>query len=89
MKKKAINQRPKFHFERGQTQNKICPLITKEMTIGEVIKKYPKTIFVFIDYELHCLGCPMAIPETIEQAANLHRLDLKKFLVDLNKAIKK
>jgi len=63
--------------------------ITKEMTIGEVIKKYPKTAFVFIDYGLHCVGCPMAIPETIEEAAKLHRIDLKKFLEDLNKAIKK
>lgn len=63
--------------------------ITKEMTIAEVLKKYPKTAFVFLDYGLHCIGCPMAAPETIEEAAKLHRLDLKKFLKDLNKAIKK
>jgi len=60
--------------------------ITKEMTIGEVIKKYPKTVFVFIDYGLHCVGCPMATPETIEEAVKLHQIDLKKFLKDLNKA---
>jgi len=64
-------------------------VITKEMTIGEVIKKYPKTVFVFIDYGLHCVGCPMALPEMIEEAVKLHQLDLKKFLKDLNKAIKK
>ena len=63
--------------------------ITKEMTIGEVIKKYPKTVFVFIDYGLHCVGCPIALRETIEEAAKLHQVDLKKFLVDLNKATKK
>lgn len=63
--------------------------ITKEMTIGEVLKKYPKTAFVFIDYGLHCVGCPMAMPETIEEAAKLHQIDLKKFLKDLNKAVKK
>lgn len=58
------------------------------MTIGQVIKKYPKTIFVFIDYGLHCVGCPMAQieqGETIEEAAKLHQIDLKKFLKDLNK----
>ncbi len=59
--------------------------ITKEMTIGEVIKRYPKTAFVFIDYGLHCVGCPMAKPETIEEAVGFHRIDLKKFLEDLNK----
>lgn len=63
--------------------------ITKEMTIGEVIQKYPKIAFIFIDYGLHCIGCPMAVPETIEEAAKLHRIDLKKFLTDLNKVAKK
>jgi len=63
--------------------------ITKEMTIGEVIQKYPKTTFVFIDYGLHCIGCPMAEPETIEEAAKLHRVELKKFLKDLNKIANK
>lgn len=62
--------------------------ITKEMTIGEVIKKYPKTAFVFLDYGLHCVGCPMASDDTLEGAAKLHRLDLEKLLSDLNKAVK-
>ncbi|MBZ9572457.1 DUF1858 domain-containing protein [Patescibacteria group bacterium] len=59
------------------------------MTIGEVIKKYPRVVFLFIDYGLHCVGCSIAQGETIEEAAKAHRLDLKKFLEDLNKAIKK
>ena len=63
--------------------------ITKEMTIKKVIKKYPKVVFLFIDYGLHCVGCPVAQDETIEEAAKAHRLDLDKFLDDLNKAIKK
>ncbi len=63
--------------------------ITKEMTISEIIKKYPKTVFVFIDYGLRCVACPMALPETIEEAAKFHRIDLKKFLKDLNETVKK
>lgn len=63
-------------------------LVTKEMTIGEVIQKYPKAAFVFLDYGLHCVGCPMANPETIGEAAKLHRINLKKFLEDLNKVAK-
>ncbi len=62
------------------------PKITKKMPINEVIKKYPKTVFVFMDYGLHCVGCPMGFSETIEEAANLHQLDLEKLLNDLNKA---
>lgn len=63
--------------------------ITKKMTMGEVMKEYPKTVFVFIDYGLHCVGCPMAEPETIEEAAKLHRINLEKFLKDLNKVARK
>jgi len=63
--------------------------VSKTMTIGQVIKKYPRAAFVFLDYGLHCFRCPMAMPETIEEAAELHRLNLKNFLKDLNKAAAK
>jgi len=64
--------------------------ITEEMKISEVVQKYPKTASVFIDYGLHCIGCPMAAgesSETIEQASKVHHIDLKKFLGDLNNAV--
>ena len=63
--------------------------ITKKMTVDEVMKECPKSVFVFIDYGLHCVGCPMAEPETIEEAAKLHRINLEKFLKDLNKVVRK
>jgi hybrid cluster-associated redox disulfide protein len=63
------------------------PKITKEMTITQVIKRYPKTIFVFMDFGLHCVGCPAAPDETIEEAAQTHRLDLRELLENLNKTI--
>jgi len=61
--------------------------ITKEMAIAEVAKKYPKTVFVFMDYGLHCIGCPAAPLETIEEAAQVHHLASEKLLADLNKAV--
>lgn len=63
--------------------------ITKEMTISEVARKYPKTAFVFMDYGLHCIGCPAAPDESIEEAVKLHRIDLDKLLKDLNGAVTK
>ncbi len=62
--------------------------IGKGITIGEIVKKYPKTTSVFIDYGLHCIGCPVALSETVEEATKVHKIDLKKFLNDLNKAAK-
>ncbi len=60
--------------------------ITKGMPIDEVLKKYPKATAVFMSYGLHCVGCPMAESETIEEVAESHQVDLKKLLEDLNKA---
>jgi hybrid cluster-associated redox disulfide protein len=64
-------------------------IITKEMSVNETMAKYPEVVPVFLQYGLHCLGCPMASPETIGEAALLHKINLEKFLEDLNRTIKK
>ena len=63
--------------------------IISKMTISEVLKKYPKTISVFVDYGLYCANCPMAQNDSIKDAAEIHNLNLKKLLSDLSKAAKK
>ncbi len=60
--------------------------ITKDMTINEVIQKYPKSAVVFMEHGFYCIGCPASQAETIEQGAELHQVDLNKLLDDLNKA---
>ena len=63
--------------------------ITKEMTINEVVGKYPKAVSVFMNYGLHCIGCPAAADESIEEAVKVHQgIDLDKLLEDLNGAVK-
>lgn len=62
------------------------PKITKGMLISQVVAEYPKTAFIFMDFGLHCIGCPAAQSETIEEAASLHQIDLAKLLEHLNKA---
>ena len=55
------------------------------MTVKEIIQKKPGSVFVFMDYGLHCISCPMAQNETLKEAVKAHRLDLQKLLKDLNK----
>lgn len=62
--------------------------ITKTMTLGEVIEKYPKSVDIFMKYGLHCIGCSVATWETLEQGAVAHGMDNKKIdslLEELNK----
>jgi len=62
--------------------------ITKEMAIAEVIEKYPKAAPILMGFGFHCVGCPMAQSETIEQLAKSNQIDLKKLLDSLNEAVK-
>lgn len=63
--------------------------ITKDMTFAEVVSKYPKVTKVFLRHEMHCVGCPIAMQETIEQGAKAHGISVKKLVEELNKAISK
>ena len=55
--------------------------VTKEMAIAEVIEKYPKAAPILMGFGFHCVGCPMAKSETIEQLAKSNQIDLKKLLM--------
>jgi hybrid cluster-associated redox disulfide protein len=60
-------------------------MITKDMTIGELVKNNPDKIEVLMSFGMGCVGCPSAQMETLEQAAMVHGLDLEDLLEALNK----
>jgi len=62
--------------------------ITKEMKVGDVLAKFPKTATIFFKHGFHCVGCPAANYESIEQGAMIHSIDLDKLINELNEAIK-
>lgn len=59
--------------------------ITKDLTLGKLLDEHPETADVLLAVGMHCLGCPSARAETIEEAAYVHGLDADK-LVDLIKS---
>lgn len=61
--------------------------ITKEMSIVDVVQKYPQTVQVFRSYGMGCLGCAAARFENIEQGAAAHGIDTNALIADLNKAV--
>lgn len=56
----------------------------KDMTIREAIEKNKDSVEVFMNFGMHCIGCPTASGETIEQAAGVHGIDLNALLEKLN-----
>ena len=64
-------------------------MITKEMTIGEVVYNHPEVMDTLTEYGLHCFGWPASQAETLEEAAMVHGMDVDKFINDLNEVEKK
>lgn len=61
--------------------------ITKDMTIGDVIKKYPSTVSALMSYGMGCIGCPSAQAESLEDAARVHGIDVEKLVTSLNQSL--
>ena len=61
--------------------------ITKDMIFTEVIQKYPETTKIFLELGMHCIGCPMAVQETVEQGARAHGIDIEELVKKLNNSI--
>jgi len=63
--------------------------ISKKMSFSEIIKKNPELAEEFMKEGLHCVGCPMAMMETLEEGAMAHGLDADKLVDKINKNKKK
>jgi hybrid cluster-associated redox disulfide protein len=60
--------------------------ITGDMSIIEVVQKYPDTVHVFMRHGLGCIGCALARFENIRQGAAAHGIDVDALVEDLNQA---
>ena len=59
-------------------------MITKDNTIGEVIRLNENSSEILMRFGMGCIGCPSAQVETIEQACEVHGLKLEEVLAALN-----
>lgn len=59
-------------------------MITKDQTIGEVLQLNPNAANILIRFGMGCLGCPSAQVESVEQACEVHGLNLEEVLNALN-----
>ncbi|MBQ7096259.1 MAG: DUF1858 domain-containing protein [Clostridia bacterium] len=64
-------------------------MITKDTIIAEVLDQYPETAELFFAIGMHCLGCPSARGESIEQACAVHGADVDALLEKINAKIAK
>ena len=63
--------------------------ITKDMVVGSVLDMAPETAPLFFEMGMHCLGCPSARGESIEDACAVHGVDAVDFVAKLNEFLGK
>ncbi|MBQ3089909.1 MAG: DUF1858 domain-containing protein [Oscillospiraceae bacterium] len=63
------------------------PEITKDTIIGDILRICPDAVPLFMSIGMHCLYCPSAQGETVEQACFVHGVDVDTLLDELNSII--
>ena len=57
--------------------------VSKDMTIGEIIRANPAVAPILMEAGMHCLGCPSAQGESLEEAAMVHGLNVDDLMAKI------
>ena len=57
--------------------------ITKDMTIGEILRTNPDVAPILMNAGVHCLGCPSAQGESLEEAAMVHGMNIDELMTQI------
>ena len=69
----------------NKSEKEITPMVvTKQTNIGAILDADPTTGKYFLAIGMHCLGCPSARNENIEQACFAHGTDADELVAKLN-----
>ena len=58
--------------------------ITKETIIGDILDAHEDCAPYFLEIGMHCLGCPSARGETVEQACEVHGVNCDELVDKIN-----
>ena len=57
----------------------------KDTKIGELLETAPEKAEILMEAGMHCLGCPASQAETLEEACEVHGIDVNELVEKLNK----
>ena len=58
--------------------------IEKTTKIGEIVENEPEKVEILLNAGMHCLGCPASQAETLEEACDVHGIDVEELVKQLN-----
>ncbi len=63
--------------------------VSKDMLIGELIQVDIGIIPILMSSGMHCVGCPSAQGESLEEAAFVHGIDADELIATINEYLEK
>ena len=61
---------------------------TADLMVDDVMRRWPSTIRVFLDFRMRCVGCPIATFHTVDEACDEHSIDPAALLSELRDTAK-
>ena len=61
--------------------------VTKDMSIIDIVQKYPASLEIFAKYGMGCIGCAAAKFENLEAGAKVHGFDPDEMVAEINALI--
>jgi hybrid cluster-associated redox disulfide protein len=65
----------------------VARIITKKMTVAEVLEINPAAARILLDEGMSCVGCSVARMETLEEGAGAHDIDVDALVARLNELL--
>lgn len=59
----------------------------EDLTVAEIMSKCPATIRLFLEWRLHCIGCPIAPFHTLNDAAREHDVSAEDLIAAMEAAL--
>lgn len=59
-------------------------MVDKKMSIGQVLSMDRGTAAIMMSFGMHCLGCPHAVMESLEDACAVHGTNVDELVHQLN-----
>lgn len=61
--------------------------ISKDMLIGDLVRTHELIAPMLMRAGMHCLGCPSAQSETLEEACMVHGIDCDNLVAGINEVL--
>ena len=63
--------------------------IRADMTLGEIMMKKPEVIPILMEAGMHCISCPAAQMETLEEASIVHGIPTDELMNFIEESLSK